>query len=293
MSPVSNLPEGSWILITGVNGLIGTHVARQFLQRNYKVRGSVRNLQKSKWLIDDLFATEAANGSFELVVVEDMARPNAYHEAIRGVAGIIHVATIISLDPNPTNVIPQTIAGVVNIVEDAAAEPSVKEFVYTSSIVAAALPMPDTPFHVNANNWNDTAVSAAWAPPPYNPDRALITYMASKVEAEKALWKFVEERKPQFTVNAVLPFTVFGPLLHEKQNPSTVNWVLSLFNGDASQVSMMNACKLPFHTSTKPLLIPDMRSGLRSRRGRRYFAHRRCSRPVGQERSPARLVRSI
>ncbi len=250
MGSVSKLPEGSWILVTGVNGLIGAHVAHLFLQRKYKVRGTVRNLSKSKWLVDDLFATDAANGSFELVVVEDMARPDAFHEAIRGIAGVIHIATISTFDPDPNNVIPQTIAGTVNILEDAAAEPSVKEFVYTSSVVAAAVPVPDTPIHVDADSWNDAVVPLAWAPPPYSPDRGMYTYMASKVGAEKALWKFVEERKPQFTVNTVLPVTVFGPLLHEKQNSSTAGWLLALFNGDTSKASLFPACKLLFPMST-------------------------------------------
>ena len=67
--------------------------------------------------------------------------------------------------------------------------------------------------------------------------------MANRVEAEKAVWKPVEERKPSLAVNAVLPFTVMGPLLHEKQNTSPVGWALTLFNGDNSMTSLIKACE--------------------------------------------------
>lgn len=40
-----------------------------------------------------------------------------------------------------------------------------------------------------------------------------IVYSASKTEAEKAAWKWVEEKKPNFVLNTVLPnFNVSGPL---------------------------------------------------------------------------------
>ena len=244
MTPASRLPPGSLILVTGANGLIAAHVVNQFLQRKYKVRGTVRDLAKSSWLKEELFATEAANDLFELVQVEDMASPHAYRSALSGVNGVVHIATINNLDPNPNNVIPQTVAAALNILEDAAAEPSVQGFVYTSTAVAAAFPRTDAPWHVNAQSWNETASSLAWAPPPYGADRGMPVYMAGKVEAERAVWKFAEERKPSFAINTVLPFTVFGPLLHEKQNTSTLAWALPLFSGDRSIASIIKTCEL-------------------------------------------------
>lgn len=237
------LPKGSLILITGVNGFIATPIAQQLLTRGYRVRGTVRNATKSKWLVDDLFRSEASNGTFELVTVEDMASEGAFREAVRGVDAIAHVATITSLDPDPNNVVHQTVAGVVNLLEVASEEPSVKAVVLTSSVGAAAMPVPDTPLHVDEHSWNDAAVSMAWAPPPYEPERALVTYMASKVESEKALWKFVEERKPHFRTNTILPFTVLGALLHPQQNASTTGWALALYGGNTEFTELMKASK--------------------------------------------------
>ena len=243
MASVSTLPKGSLVLITGVNGFIAGHLAKQLLTRGYRVRGTVRNAQKSRWLVDDLFKSEASQGLFELATVEDMAVEGSFDDAMRGVDGVAHVATVATWDPNPNNVIPQTVAGVVNILKAAANEPSVKSFVFTSSVVAAAMPVPETPFHVDQTSWNDAAVSMAWAPQPYDASRIMVTYVASKVEAERAVWKFVEEKKPHFKTNAVLPYTVFGPLLHAQQNASTDAWLFTLYAGNTEATEMMKASK--------------------------------------------------
>lgn len=243
MSANTALPKGSLVLVTGVNGFIAAHVAQQFLQRGYKVRGTVRSLTKSAWLVQEAFQAEASSGSFELVAVEDMTKDDAFREAVRGVDAIIHLATIITLEPNPNNVVPTTVAGVLSLLRSASQQASVKQFVYTSSIGAAAMPLPNTPFHADANSWNDTAVSLAWAPEPYEPERAMVVYMASKVEAEKAFWKFIKEEKPAFRANAILPFTTFGPLLHAQQNLSSDAWLFGLYNGITAPLAALTACQ--------------------------------------------------
>jgi nucleoside-diphosphate-sugar epimerase len=41
----------------------------------------------------------------------------------------------------------------------------------------------------------------------------MISYSASKVEAERALWKYYEETKPHYKLTTVLPSFVIGPVL--------------------------------------------------------------------------------
>jgi nucleoside-diphosphate-sugar epimerase len=254
MSRQTTLPKGSWILVTGATGFIASHIILQFLKLGYKVRGTVRDLSKAKWLTEDLFASEAVSGSFEIVAVPEISAENAFDEAIRGMEAVAHVASVITYDRDPKNVIPQSVAGAVNALKAAKKEKSVLQFVITSSVGAAASPAADTEFHVDANSWNDAVVTAAWAPPPYEPSRGMITYLASKVEAEKAVWRFVEEEKPHFTVNAVNPFTTLGRVLNENQliaNPGTVGWVREIYRGQVSSFMDLGvtaceyACKLP------------------------------------------------
>lgn len=141
-----------------------------------------------------------------------------------------------SLDPDPHNVIPQTVAGAVNIAESAAKEPSVKRFVYTSSSRAITTLKPNVKFEISTKNWNDEAVEKAWMPPPYNPDRAMVTYGASKTLAEQAIWKFAKERKPAYIVNTVVPDGNLGEILSDKQPTSTGAWVKTVFEGNIEAV---------------------------------------------------------
>ena len=88
MAPVLNgkppvIAPGSLILVTGVNGFIASHVADQLISAGYRVRGTVRNATKAAWL-EELFDNKYGKGHFEIVVVEDMAKPGAFDEACKG-----------------------------------------------------------------------------------------------------------------------------------------------------------------------------------------------------------------
>lgn len=85
MSPLNNavIPKGSLVLVTGANGLMGSHVAKQFLEYGYKVRGTVRDTTKFSWLLE-LFQNDYGKDSFELVQVDDLAAKGAFDEAVKG-----------------------------------------------------------------------------------------------------------------------------------------------------------------------------------------------------------------
>lgn len=70
-----------------------------------------------------------------------------------------------------------TIAGVTNLLEAATKEPSVREFVLTSSLVSATIPIPGNTTRVEKDTWNDVVLELAWAPPPYEPERGGIVYV--------------------------------------------------------------------------------------------------------------------
>jgi hypothetical protein len=89
---------------------------------------------------------------------------------------------------------------------------------------------------IDENGWNEADFKAAWAPPPYNDDRKWAVYGSSKMEAERALWKFVKEQKPGFVVNAVLPNANFGKILVKGQPASTGDWVTTLFKGNTDSL---------------------------------------------------------
>lgn len=63
--------------------------------------------------------------------------------------------------------------------------------------------------------------------------------MASKMAAERALWEFVDEAKPGFVVNTILPFFVCGKMLSESQNPSSNYFVRMLFEKESVDPTLL------------------------------------------------------
>jgi len=230
--PTTTIPRGSWILITGANGFVASHVVREFLQRGYKVRGTVRDLEKSSWLVQDVFKSYADDGDFELVFVPDLAAKDAFDDAVKGMSAIVHVASVTTFAPDPHKVIPQTVAGATSILHAALREPLVKAFVYTGSISAATMYVPGNSTHVERDTWNEEALKLAWAPPPYDPTRGIFVYNASKTEAEMAVWKFVAEKKPHFSVNSIDPATILGEPLNKKHLETPYSYLKVLCDGN-------------------------------------------------------------
>ncbi|KAL8763274.1 MAG: hypothetical protein Q9203_007427 [Teloschistes exilis] len=233
------IPQGSLVLVTGVNGYIGSHIADQFLEAGYRVRGSTRDVDKAT-CVREFFSKKYGEGKFETVVVADMVKEGAFDEAVKGCSGIAHVASDLSFSPDPNVVVPPTLAGARNAASAAAKEPSIKRFVFTSSSVAIAnSQLNDPSFHVTNTGWNDSAIEQAWAPPPYTPDRSFIAYCASKAQAEREMWKFVSEEKPGWTLNCVLPDLNIGTILHEQQRASTGECIRSIYrDGDMTMAKM-------------------------------------------------------
>lgn len=236
------IAKGSTVLVTGVNGFIASNIADQFLRLGYKVRGTTRDPKKNDW-VRSLFERKYGFGKFEFAVVQNMESEGAYDEAVRGVSAVVHTATNYSMNPNPHEVVPGTIAGTINALAAAAKEPSVQRFVLTSSSASALIPKPNNPVTVTAETWNDEVVTFAYRDPPYEPERAYPVYAASKTLSEKEAWKFVQEKKPGFIFNAVLPNINFGASLDlaTQGHPSTSGMVAELFKGNASYLAGLPA----------------------------------------------------
>lgn len=77
------IPKNSIVLVTGVNGHIGSHVADQLLEAGYKVRGTARDIKKAEGL-KVLWEKQYGPGKLEIVIVPDMATDGAFDEAVKG-----------------------------------------------------------------------------------------------------------------------------------------------------------------------------------------------------------------
>jgi len=65
----------------------------------------------------------------------------------------------------------------------------------------------------------------------------LYVYGASKAEAEKALWKFRDKKKPHFRINSVPPATNFGPVITSGVVASTGKFVPIVYGGNVKALT--------------------------------------------------------
>lgn len=268
----SAIPVGSWILVTGINGYVGSHVADQLLKRGYRVRGTARSVEKLEAVLKSLRA-RTPDAVVEGVVIEDMQAEGAFLQAVHGVAGVVHVASDLSMSPDPNKVIPATISGVRHALEAAAATETVTRVVYTSSAVSLPTFELGVTRHVTPNDWNTEAVKAAWAAPPYDESRVPTVYFASKVESEQAAWKYVNEEKPSFVFNTVLPALVGGPVI-AGANVSSAGYIFGVHGGDESAIQFYrNLTTANWHVDVEDVALLHVAALLdKAVRGERIFA---------------------
>lgn len=244
----SAIPKGAIILVTGITGYLGSHIADQILAAGYRVRGLVRNEQRSQWL-KDVFGEKYGQEQIEIVEVASYVKDGTLEDAVKGrllhstnckstkgmltrkgVRGIVHVATVIPLSAQPDPYISDVKAMTINVLSAAARQSSVCRVVITSSSMAAVDPSPNVRRIVTVDTWNETAMKEAWE----KPDMWNV-YGASKTVAELEAWKWMKQQKPHFVLNSVLPNTNFGPAYSRKQQGwgSTDSMLKSLYDGKA------------------------------------------------------------
>ncbi|CAG7950645.1 unnamed protein product [Penicillium salamii] len=192
------LPPQSRILVTGANGFVASHIVNLLLQRGYRVRGTVR--EPRPWL-DQMFQKY----DYESTILPDLAQPHA--SLFEGVAGVVLVATDNSFDRDPA-LIERVVQGTLAMLE-AAKNTAVKSVVLTSSSAACnTLTYASEPTVIDNATYNDAVVAAVQAGTRLERVPGETVYAASKTEAERQAWKWVEDNKPPFRFNTVVPDNV-------------------------------------------------------------------------------------
>ncbi|GAA5983833.1 hypothetical protein JCM5350_007564 [Sporobolomyces pararoseus] len=232
MSETLALPQGSLVLVTGANGFVGSHVVEQFLAHGYRVRGTTRTVSK----LDSLKKRwdEKYPGKFEVAQVSDILAEGAFHDATKGCDGVAHTASNVSFSSDVDEVVRDAVEGTLNALRSAAATPSIKRFVLTSSIVAVGLG-GDKKY--GPNDFFNDSIGLAKALPADDPRKGSLAYASSKTQAEQAAWKFVEDNKPSFVLNVVNPAFVLGEILNlSGEAGSSAGFTKALFTGTSDMV---------------------------------------------------------
>ncbi|KAI1102512.1 dihydroflavonol-4-reductase [Jackrogersella minutella] len=200
--------EMSYVLVSGATGLVGSHVVDNLLGRGIRVRAVARSKHKADYF---LAARPQYASQLDFFFIDDLNTPGVFRHAVEGIDGIIHVASPLNynVESYEKDLILPAIQGVRSVLE-AAMESDVKRVVLTSSF-GAVLDMTreeSLPWVYSSKDWNpitfEEAISSTATPQD--------AYRGSKTMAEKAAWKFVEEKKPKFDLVTLCPSMVFGPL---------------------------------------------------------------------------------
>lgn len=180
------------------------------LKAGYAVRAAVRNEAKAN-LISAAPSIKELNPGDKLTFanVPDIVAPNAYTEAVKGVSGIVHIASPMMSGTNPEEwedkIIKTAVAATTNVLDAAEKETSVKRMVITSSLFAT---IPWRAFGGHSTEIWGTKPTALPTARPFQSE--FEAYAASKVYALHATADWVAQHKPHFDVVNMLPSFVLG-----------------------------------------------------------------------------------
>jgi len=213
MAPLYNL-----VAVTGGNGYIGSYVVKGLLEKGYKVRAILRDVNDPS-KTDHLKALPHADGQLELVAAD--LKESDYLVAFAGVDAVIHTAgPYIYSAPDPQrDIVDKAIEAAQGALWAAQKVGTVKRFVYTSS-GAAIFHFPVEPGYVfTQKDWNLGSSTAAHP------------YFHSKRLAEQAVWEIAKAPENKLEVVVVNPLYVTGPSIDPKIN-SSQSWLVGLLKGE-------------------------------------------------------------
>jgi nucleoside-diphosphate-sugar epimerase len=198
------------VLVTGVTGYIAGHVVNNFLEAGYRVRGTTRG-SKTQQLRDSVKVE-----GLEFVQVDDIASSDM-SEALKGVYAVIHVASPMPWQVDVDENMRSAVEGTLHILREAI-KAGIEKVVVTSSFGALLEPDMIRGFS------GETFTGAEWGTVTMEEVRAkaedtVYVYFASKIFAERALWKFAAEH-PQLDIATIQPGFVYGPYAKHFPFPS-------------------------------------------------------------------------
>jgi dihydroflavonol-4-reductase len=193
------------VLVTGATGFIAAHTIAELLARGYEVRGTVRS--RAKALKEAALARIPGAERLELVEA-DLREPASFEKPAQGCAAVLHMASPYALDvKDPQRDLVDPAVKGTEAVLAAAAKAGANRVVLTSSF-AAITDEPPADHALSEADWNDKSSLTR------NP------YYASKTQAERAAWRFLETAKPGFDLVVINPFLVIGPSYTKALNES-------------------------------------------------------------------------
>ncbi|MBR1201127.1 aldehyde reductase [Bradyrhizobium sp. AUGA SZCCT0240] len=208
------------ILVTGIGGFLGGHIARQLLAQGYCVRGSVRRMGHCDKIRDQVCPDVAADGHRISFIEADLRSDAGWDAAVAGCRYVIHSASPFpsTLPKDEDDLIRPAREGALRVLR-AAQQAGTMRVVMTSSIAATNHGNGQAPY--TEDDWTDpTSLRAT-------------PYYKSKTLAERAAWAFADETGLDLVV--INPGIIFGPLLGPDYGTS-VGLIQQMMSGKLKRV---------------------------------------------------------
>ncbi|HUX49734.1 MAG TPA: aldehyde reductase [Spirochaetia bacterium] len=206
------------VLVTGGSGFIGSHCILQLLNSGYRVRTTVRTLDREQE-VRAMLEAAGADATGRLSFVEaDLLSDAGWAAAVAGCDYVLHVASPFppGLPKNEDELIIPAREGALRVLR-AARDAGVKRVVLTSSFAAVGYGQKITDRPFSEENWTD-------------PNQKIGAYVKSKTIAERAAWDFIEREGGALELSVVNPVGVLGPVLG-KDYSTSIQLVQRLLDG--------------------------------------------------------------
>jgi nucleoside-diphosphate-sugar epimerase len=223
-----NAMSGEQVLVTGGSGFIGSRCILSLLDGGYRVRTTVRSLQREVEVRDTLRAGGAADADGVAFAAADLMSDDGWAEAVEGCDHILHVASPFPNDvpKHEDELIVPARDGALRVLR-AARDAGVKRVVLTSSFAAIGYGHPPSEQTFTEESWTDLD------------GRGVSAYVKSKTVAERAAWDFVEAEGGDLELAVINPVGVFGPVLGADYSTS-IGLVRRLVGGEMPGVPQMS-----------------------------------------------------
>jgi len=194
--------QSKTVLVTGASGFIGMHCVLQLLEQGYKVRGTLRNLDREKHLREVFSQHTQAIDHLEFVQT-DLLMDDGWSEALSECEYVLHVASPFpgEMPENEDDLIRPAVDGTLRVLK-AASTANVKRVVLTSSVAAIQGGHREKEREFTENDWSDLRGN-------------IDAYAKSKTLAEQAAWEYVgnQDANQPLELAVINPSFVMGPLL--------------------------------------------------------------------------------
>jgi dihydroflavonol-4-reductase len=226
---MTNQNTDKLVLVTGGSGFIAVHCMLHLVNAGYRVRATVRSLDREAEVSAMLKAGRAAPGYNLSFIAADLGADANWSAAVAGCDYVLHVASPTPLKDykHEDELIIPAREGVLRVLR-AARDASVKRVVLTSAFGAIGFGHKSRKTPFTETDWTKI-------------DGDTPAYQKSKTLAEKAAWDFITREGGKLELSVVNPVAVLGPVLGPDFSHS-IQMTKRMLDGEVAGCPKISSC---------------------------------------------------